>query len=60
MHWLLTGKGTFAKYAVGLCTWLLSQMHNSNNCIVGGPDVTWCSVEHNIDSFFALHLVAHL
>ena len=25
-------------------------------CFTGGPDVTWCSTEHTIDAYFALHL----
>lgn len=35
-------------------------MDSSNGCLQGGPDVTWCSTEHNIDSFFALEVVGFL
>eukprot|EP01041_Mallomonas_annulata_P006787 gene6787-13746_t len=62
MHWLVTGKNTYSMQLQGICHYLQNQLmaSGSNNCVRGGPDVTWCSTEHNIDSYFVLHLTSYL
>lgn len=62
LYQLLTGDDSYLTVLAGIAKWLQSMLaaSGSNNCVVGGPDVSWCSTEHNIDSFFALHVTAFL
>jgi len=62
LHWLLTGKDDYASTLIGICNFLVEQFNLSgaNKCVRGGPDVSWCSGEHNIDSYFVLHLAHYL
>jgi hypothetical protein len=58
----LTGKDTYRDYVTGISAYLLQQLADSGDkqCVQGGSDVTWCSTEHNIDSYFSLSLAAYL
>ena len=62
LHWLITGNNRYEEALTGICNYLLIRIAASGDrgCITGGPDVSWCSVEHAIDSYFVLHLAAYL
>jgi hypothetical protein len=59
---LISGNDTFRDAVIGINEWLVTLLDSSGNdkCVTGGPDVTWCSTEHNIDSYFSLHLAHYL
>lgn len=62
LHYLVTGQDRYASELTSVCNYLLSRLEASGErqCVTGGYDVTWCSVEHAIDSYFALHLTGYL
>jgi hypothetical protein len=62
LHWLITGNNKYEADLTALCNHLLDRLAASGDkdCVTGGPDVSWCSVEHAIDSYFALHLAGYL
>ena len=62
LHWLITGDPRYAADLTAMCNYLLLRLAASGDkgCVTGGPDVTWCSVEHAIDSYFVLHLAGYL
>jgi len=62
LHWLITGQDTYSSSLQGITQWMLLMLNatGTKNCIQGGPDVTWCSTEHMIDSYFVFHLTNYL
>ena len=62
LYQLLTGDTTYEHILIGISNFLQNRLNASgaDNCVTGGPDVSWCSTEHNIDSYFALKLTAYL
>ena len=60
MHALTTGATEHHEVLRGLSRWILTMLDPAagKRCFMGGqqPDVTWCSTEHTIDVYFALHL----
>lgn len=62
MHGLLTGSTTYRSHLEGIAVYLLQRLSasGSNDCVTGGPSISWCSTEHNLDAYFALHLTYHL
>jgi hypothetical protein len=59
LYGLLTGNTTrYRSGVIGICNWLKQRLVASGStlCVAGGSDVSWCSTEHNIDSYFAFDL----
>lgn len=62
LYQLLTGDSSYMHVLIGISKWLQKRLvaSGTNNCVTGGPDVSWCSTEHNIDAYFALQLASHV